>query len=135
MYRVIIAAGVAAVILVATGCGGGGEEQATAQVSKAEFMKQAEQLCSKLQKKMQAAFLGADPNGDRWERLSSLLSREAEELNAIEGPEAVEAKVEPLTTNIEIVADVVSQKGEKGMRDPHIARFKQEAADLKLKEC
>lgn len=131
MYRLII--GVVAAALLAAGCGSGGDE-ATAQVSEAQFMKQAKTICAKTQKEITAGLKDvASGKADLFELTSSKLEQEAEKLEAITGPEDVEAKVEPLIENIRQVSELLAK--EQDLEDPRIAAYKEEAKKLGLTEC
>lgn len=136
MSRLIIAGiGVLAAGLLAAGCGGGGGDEATAQVSKAEFYKEARNVCAKTQPKFVVAFHNSSGLADFSKRAASLLKQEATGLDALAGPAEVEAKLEPLIENMSKVSAVVAHGGKKGLEDPGIAAYKQEAKELGLGAC
>lgn len=137
MYRLIIAGlGVAAAALLALGCGGGGGDQATAQVSAAQFMKQANAVCAKTQEELNNALKEtASGKGDLFKQSSALLKQEAEELEAIEGPKAVEARVEPLIANISKASALIAHERQRGLESSMVAAYKREAQELTLKDC
>jgi fructose-1-phosphate kinase PfkB-like protein len=137
VYKLIIAGiGALAVALLALGCGGGGSDEATAQVSKAEFYKQASRICGKTQKKLLARFQASGKDLSAvYEEAAPLLRQEAEELESLAGPEQVEAKVKPMVANLMKASRLVSQEGKGAVNDPTIETYKQEAAELHLDEC
>jgi len=134
---IIVGMGLAAAAILMAGCGGDGADDATAQVSKSQFMTQARDICEVTQKKMAPLLLSkkARQNPDRFKEAASLLKREAEELEAIEGPKQVEADVEPLIANIVEAGHIISTQGEEGVQDPRIAAYKREARRLHLTFC
>ena len=136
MYKLIIAGlGVLAAALLAMGCGGGGSDEATAQVSKAEFYKQARAICGKAQRKLQAEYQALGSIEALYTKAAPLMEQEAEELEAITGPEKVEDKIKPMIANLRRASEVISQQGEKAVNDPTIATYKDEAAALNLSKC
>ncbi|MGN6258285.1 MAG: hypothetical protein ACTHN3_11135 [Solirubrobacterales bacterium] len=141
MYRLIIAGiGVLAVALLAAGCGGGGSDEATAQVSKAEFFKQARTICAKTQKELQAeiAVSGNEAQASSskiYGKAAQLLEQEVEELEALSGSEQVEKKVEPLIENVSKASRLIAQNGQDALTDPSIIAYKKEARALHLEDC
>lgn len=138
MYKLIIAGtGVIAIALLAIGCGSGGESEATAQVSEAQFMEQAKTICAKTHKEVAAAFVGQGASGteDRIEQISLLLKQEAEDLDAMTSSKQVEAKFDPLIESVSQASGVLAQKGKDGLNDPRIAAYKQVAKTLHLANC
>jgi hypothetical protein len=141
VYRLIIAGiGVLAVALLATGCGGGGSDEATAQVSKAQFFKQARAICAKTQRKVEAQLLAAEKISSEnysplYHKVGQLRENEAEELDAISGPEEVEEKVNPFIAEILKVGQLLVREGQAAANDPSIEDYRQEAAALHLSSC
>jgi hypothetical protein len=136
VYRLIIAGiGVLAVALLATACGGGGSDEATAQVSKAQFYKQAEAICAKVQKKLQVELAASKNVSKVFSKAAPLLKREAEELEALSGPEAVEEEVKPLIVNVSKASQLVAKEGVAAADAPSIQAYKKEASSLHLSEC
>lgn len=136
MSRLIIAGiGVLTVALLATGCGGGGGDEATAQVSKAQFYKQAEAICAKTQKKFQAELAASKNLSAVYSKAPALLEYEAEKLEAIAGPEAVEEKLKPLVANVLKASRLIAQEGQAAANAPSIQAYKKEAAALNLSAC
>jgi hypothetical protein len=138
VYKLIIAGiGVLAVALLAMGCGGGGSDEATAQVTKAEFYNQARAICAQTQKKVSAAFRAkASKNlSAAYHELAELRGREAEELESITGSKAVEEEVKPLIQSISEASDLVAREGEAAANDPSLQTYSRETAALHLTEC
>jgi hypothetical protein len=136
VYKLIIAGvGVLAVVLLAMGCGGGGSDEATAQVNKAEFYKQARSICAKTLKEIVAVSEAAKTNAASYRKMPPLLEHEAEELEALSGPEAVEAKVDPLIANVMKASQLVEQEGEAAATGPTVEAYKEEAFRLHLGTC
>lgn len=137
MYRLImVGVAAAAVALLALGCGSSNSDEATAaQVSKAQFLKQAEKLCDRTQEDMQKAILRGSSDAANISTMASLLTSEAEELDDLSGPEEIEVKIETLTATISEVVGILEREGENGFENPRIAAYKSEAKNLGLEEC
>ena len=136
MYKLIIAGiGVLAAALLAAGCGGGGSDEATAQVTKAEFYKQARAICAKTQGKLLAE-LKASKNPDAvYTKLAQLREKEAKELESLSGSEAVEEEVKPFVATILKASNLVAREGQEAGDDPSFRAYKQESIDLSLTKC
>ena len=110
MYRRIIGVAVALAVtgFLAVGCGGGGEDEATASVTKAQFVKSTDAVCEKNHKQREAEFAALDKQleseGQEPEssagietRLTDVvipsMERQLEELEAVDVPEDSEAKM------------------------------------------
>jgi hypothetical protein len=139
VYRLIITGiGVLVAALLAMGCGSGGSDGATAQVSKAEFFKQARAICEKTQKKLVAELAASNNNSNTTavpSRIAQLREKEAEELEALTGSEAVEGEVKPFIATIVKVSHLVAQEGQATTDDPSIQAYNQEADALGLRHC
>ncbi|HET7418303.1 MAG TPA: hypothetical protein VFJ61_11830 [Solirubrobacterales bacterium] len=136
MNRLITAAlGVLALALLVIGCGGGGSDEATAQVSKVQFYKEARAICADVQKKFRTELETSKDISVVYRKAGPLLEHEAEELEAIVGPEAVEEEVKPLIAKVVKASHRIAQDGEAAANDPSTQAYKQEAAELKLREC
>jgi hypothetical protein len=137
VHKLIIAGiGVLAVALLATGCGGGGSDEATAQVSKAEFYKQVRAICAKRQKKLHAVVEAS--SGDvsaAYNHAAPAIQREAEELDAISGPEAVEEKFKPFIAHILKVSQLIAREGQAAANAPSFRAYEKEAFALHLFRC
>lgn len=138
MYRLIgVGIGVGVAVILAVGCGGGGNDQATAQISEAQYMKQAKAICAKTHKELGAVFLGqgGTESGNPLDEMASLLRQEAEGLDALAGPEEVEARVDPLIANVSQASEILAQEGKNGLKDQRLATYKHEAKELHLPNC
>lgn len=136
MYRLIIAGiGVLAVALIAVGCGGGGGGETTAQLGKAQFYKQARAICADTQKKVHAELATSRNISAVSGKLAQLREKEAEELEAITGSEAVEEKVKPFIATISKASHLVAREGEAAANDPALEAYSREAIALHLTEC
>jgi hypothetical protein len=142
VYRLIIAGiGVLAVALLAIGCGGGGSDEATAQVSKAQFFKQARAICAKTQENIEAELRSASQNASSknfsalYKKVGQLRENEAEELDAISGSKKVEEKVGPLITKVLRIGHLLAREGQAAATDPSIEKYRQEAIALHLIKC
>jgi len=138
MYKLIIlGAGIAAFAILAVGCGSSGSDQAAAQITEAQFLRQVDAICTKTHKEVGAAFFGRGTGaaGDPAEQISQLLKEEARELGALAGPEKVEAKIDPLTESISQASGVLAQGGKAALEDPQVAEYKKEAQVLHLPDC
>lgn len=97
----LVTAIVAAIALTAAGCGGG-DSTTTASTSKAEFIKQADAICSKAGKQTQAEFVnfttrnglakGKEPTAKQYSEIATTilvpaLKQQVEEFSALEPPE------------------------------------------------
>jgi hypothetical protein len=134
--RLIIAGiGVLAVALLATGCGGGGSAEATAQVSKAQFFKQARAICAKAQKKLQAQLAASKDVTTQADEIAHLRKVEAEELADLTGSETVEQEVKPFITALFKVSEMLAQEGRIQSDDPSLRTYAREAATLDLTGC
>jgi hypothetical protein len=95
---------VAAIAWIAAGCGGGGTTTTTTtdSLSKAEFIKQADAICSKAGKQTQAEFVafaersgigkGKEPNPSQYSEIATTilapaLKQQVKEIGALEPPE------------------------------------------------
>lgn len=140
MHKLIIAGvGVLAVSLFAIGCGGGGNDEATAQVSRGEFYNQARTVCAGAQKELQKLAVTVKEAGESpshfYSKVGPLLKGEAEELESIAGPRQTEEKVEPLIENILKASRLVAKLGEAAVGTPSVETYKNEARALHLVDC
>jgi len=98
-------------------------------------MREAKTVCAKTQPKFVVAFHKSEGLADFSQRAASLLKQEAEGLDALAGPDDVEAKLKPLIANMSKVSVTVSREGKRGLEDPSVAAYKQEAKELGLGAC
>jgi hypothetical protein len=150
MYRLSITAlGVAALAVIVLGCGSSGSgtnASATSapsgvEVTKAQFIKQAEAICVKNAKERTAAIAAwekqapADGAASVEEALIKIvapaLTEEAEALKALEPPAGEQANVAKMIENLSKGSSAV----EKGSPGPEVAQFAQEAAAFGMKAC
>jgi hypothetical protein len=148
MYRFsFITFGVAVLVVFSLGCGSSGSgtnasatnSSSGGEVTKAQFIKQAEAICAKNAKERKAAIAA-------WEKESSgpasieeglieiiapALTEEAAALRALDPPAGGQATV---TEMIENLAGS-SKKVEEGSTGPAIAKFLREAAAYGMKTC
>ena len=141
MHRLIIAGiGVAASALIIFGCGSGSDE-ATAQITKAQFVKQAETICSKAREKRAAVSNQegepqAGNDSKPFDRvLASSMAREAEELKALATHAEDEADVARLAGTLSKLSTRVEETGLAGLQTAAFPQVQQEAAALGLKGC
>jgi len=133
--RLIIAGiGVLAVALLATGCGGGGGDEATAQVSKAQFFKQARAICARTEKRFQAEE-ASESLATIYRHDALHLKREAEELESISGSEQVEEEIKPFIGKVFVASRVITQIGPRALTDPRVQAYKKEAYKLHFEGC
>jgi hypothetical protein len=117
MYKAIIAIGIAAATCLVAGCGSSGDGTATAAVTKAQFIKQAEAICSKAQDRAKNA-------GAEWEKangkpldldtalrqvIGPALEREAKELQSLTAPEGDEVRVDRMFGNLSKAAAAITE--------------------------
>lgn len=148
MYRLITAIGMAAVGLLVLGCGGGGEETATAAATKAQFIKQADAVCSKVKKEREAAIAtykkeypggaeAAEENLDEGLKkvIAPSMRKEVEQLEALTVPAGDDEAVAKMIGNLARGSRVLAKQGAEGLAKSGIPDFEQEAAAYGLKVC
>jgi hypothetical protein len=146
VYRLLIAMGMAATVFLAVGCGGSDSE--TSSLTKAQFIKQADQICADVAKKRQAAvnaFEADMPQGVKAsaayldqnlkEVVAPSLRREAERLEALPVPEGDEAKVQSIVDRLLKASTALEKGGAEGIAKAGFPEFEQEAAAYGLKIC
>jgi hypothetical protein len=126
----------AAAATFALGCGsGGGEDTTVVQLNKAQFVKQAEPICAKLNNERTKAFAAAVKAGNEKTVLAKVIGpsfeREAEELEELGPPDAAK----PMIGKIVKASEVLAEEGVKGAEDPAITAYKEEAYDMGLRTC
>jgi hypothetical protein len=133
---IITSLAAAAALIFALGCGsGGGEDTAVVQLNKAQFVKQAEPICAKLNEERSKAF-GAAVNAGNEETvfaevIGPSLEREAEELEELGPPDGAK----PMIVKIVKASEVLAEEGVKGAGHPAITAYKEEASDMGLRTC
>jgi hypothetical protein len=134
--RLIITGLAAAAAIFALGCGsGGGEDTTVVQLNEAQFVKQAESICAKLNEERSKAFGAAVKAGNEEtvfaEVIGPSLQQEAEELEELGPPDAAK----PMIVKIVKASEVLAEEGVKGAADPAITAYKEEASDMGLRTC
>jgi Holliday junction resolvasome RuvABC DNA-binding subunit len=143
-----MAVAVVALAALGGGCGGGGE--AASSLTKAEFIKQANQICAERRKKWEGALASystevnknnANIDAKRQERLAEVALRESilpaleEELEALEGlgyPKKGEQQVEKMLGSLSRGVEKIERQGAKGV-GPGLQGFEVEAQEFGLK--
>lgn len=146
MYRVLIAIGMAAAVFAAFGCGSSDSD--TSSLTKAEFIKRADQICAKSAKQRSAEVNEYEADMPKGVKASAAhldkglktvvgpaLHREVEELEALPTPEGDEAKVDAILARLEKAGTVLEKQGSEGIVAAGFVDFEQEAAAYGLKVC
>lgn len=140
MYKLIMTLGVVAAVGFALGCGGGEDEATSASLTKAQFMKQANEICAKSKKEREAEIAawekarGTAGQGEpdiAKEVLASSLRREAEELEALKPP----AGASQLIGRLARASEILAKKGGEAISSSGVEQFEAEAAAYGLKSC
>jgi hypothetical protein len=144
--RVSLAALLGVLVLLAAGCGGGGEES----LSKAEFQSQANAICAKYQKQLEA--LGTpsslDEIPDLVAQALAILNKEIDEIAALNPPEELQSDFDKMiaaSNKTKAAADDLSAAAKSGdqaavqkaLEDGNAASKEadQLATELGLSEC
>jgi hypothetical protein len=145
MYRLIVAVGIAAIATGALGCGSSGEETASASVTKAQFIKAADQVCTKVKDERHDAFVawqketgaqGAEAFEEAVKQIAGpSMSQEAEELEGLSVPQGSEQKVARMIENLAVGSEGVEKEGYLALGHSPVGRFKYEAAAFGFKVC
>jgi hypothetical protein len=137
VYRLITTGIGMVVIVLVLGCGASGDEAATAQVTKAEFIKQAKKVCDTIQRERRREVLaweknppGGNADGFK-ELIAPSLKKEAEELEAIGGPE----QFEPMIKAIAKAGAEIAQQGPRGLDSPSMEAYKADANKFHILRC
>jgi hypothetical protein len=147
MYRLsLIALAVAAIAVFSLGCGSSGTgtnasatDAATGgEITKAQFVKQAEAICAKNAKEREAALAAWEKGAGASNTLQALteivapaLTEEAEALRQLETPDGQQAKVAKMILNLSQGSKAI----EEGTPGPEISKFQSEAATYGMKVC
>lgn len=154
MYRLIMVIGVVAATCFALGCGSSSSEgtsaseTASAPLTKAQFIKQADAICKKVSRERSAAFVSwqeklppgaaeTEAQSDKGikEVIVPSIQRELEELKGLAPPEKDKAKISRIFEALSNVNKSFEEQGVKGIASREISRFEQEAGDYGLKIC
>ena len=147
MYRLISTVSLMLAACLVMGCGGS-NNGTTAASSKAEYIKQAEAICTKVNREAEAAaaawkrsFPGGaaeaetHPNDGLRKVLIPALEREAEELEALQPPASDEATVTAFVEDLAKASKALKENGFKALPSSGAIDFKREAAAYGLKSC
>lgn len=143
MHKPIIAIGILVAACLAASCGDSGEGTATAAVTKAEFVEQAEAICSKAQEEGgNSRITWEKANGEElgFERTVKLiigpaLVQEAKELRALTAPAKDQAKVTQMIDNLSKAAAGFTAEGSKAKAASSFETFESEAKAYALEGC
>lgn len=148
MYRLIAAIGiVAAVALLALGCGSASDGGETVEaLTKAQFIKQADEACAEVAKKREAAarsWRKEHPGSLATEELNEAfkeviapsVKEQVEALQALAAPEADSAEVARMVDNLLKVSRDLEEEGVEGMGQPEVSQYEDEARTYGLKVC
>jgi hypothetical protein len=143
MYKAIIAIGIVVAACLVAGCGSSDDGTATAAVTKAEFVEQAEAICNKAQEEGGKSRIAWEKtNGEElgFERsikfiLGPALKQEAEELQALKVPAEDKAKVAKMIDNLSKGANSFTAEGSKAKATSNFETFQSEAKAYGLEAC
>jgi len=146
MYRLIMATGAVAAICFVVGCGSSGEEAASTPLTKAQFIKRADEICETVRKQRFAALaklergsatkVAAGANEAAEEVVAPSLAHEAQELIELEAPSSEKAKLANLTSKLAEMSEAFAREG-SGVQAATalLPRYEREAAALDLDKC
>jgi len=144
MYKAIIAIGVATAACLVAGCGGsGGGETAATGMTKAQFIKKAEAICSKTQEEGREARIALEKaKGEELELdvavrriVGPTLKKEAEELRSLTAPAGEKEKLTRMIDNLSESAAAFAAKGSKTTSTPNFEAFRREIEAYGLEAC
>lgn len=144
--RTIVGIGVAvAACLGGLGCGGGGDSH---PLTKAEFIKQADAICVKVNKentrdvaawKKQHSISAKDGEAAVDEILENVvvrsIRRQVKQLEALSPPTEDEEKIAKMIGHLSQAAESLAEKGFEGLGGSGFAPFQQEAVEYGLEDC
>jgi hypothetical protein len=147
MYRFLSTASLIIAACVFASCGGS-DSGTTPASPKAKYVKQAEAICTKINREAKKAaaawkksFAGGvaeaeeHPNDGLRKVLIPALEREAEQLEALEPPTADEAMVTAFVDDLAQASKALKEDGFKALPGSGAIDFKREAAAYGLKSC
>jgi len=153
MYRVIVGIGILAAICFVVGCGSSGGDPTSASetvstLSKAQFLKQAEAICTKFGDEWKTTLLSVakevsgSPKQKEMQgkeavaqKVAPLLQEEVEELKALTPPARDEVIVTRMLENFAKASQVASSGDLRKTEESGFQRFATEAAAYGLKGC
>jgi hypothetical protein len=128
------------------GCGSGEDKATSSSLTKAQFIKQADEACAKVVKERKAAVeswqkehpgqLDADGLSDAFrEVIVPSIQEQVEAFQSLAAPEADRAEVARMVDNLTEANRGFEKEGAEGMRQPEVSRFEDEARKYGLKIC
>jgi hypothetical protein len=148
MYRLIMTLGLIAAVGAGWGCGGSDGEATSEPLTKAEFIKQANALCLKInreeladaaawKKSYPGGVAEAEAHADDALRtvIVPYMRRKAEELGALEPPAEDRAKIDRMVRNLSRASETLDDEGLEALTQSGALEFRQEATAYGLKSC
>lgn len=149
MHRLLISAlGIAMMACLAVGCGSSGGDAGSVSATKAQYIEQAEAVCTKINREAKAAaaawkkeFPGGaaeaekHPNDGLRKVLIPALEREADQLEDLAPPPGDEAVVTGFVEDLARSSKALREHGFKALPSSGAIDFKREAAAYGLKSC
>ncbi len=147
MYRLIMVIGVVAAVCMAAGCGSSGDEATSAPLTKAQFIKQADAICTKATQEREAA-------ADAWRKelpggpaeaeskledgfrevIAPALKGQAEQLETLMAPEKDRAEVAHMVSTLSHASQMMEEEPKKALQSS-VPQFEREAKAYGLKTC
>lgn len=142
MHKAIVVIGIAAAACLVAGCGNG-DGTATAAVTKAQFLEQAEAICNEAREEAQNAAAAWEKAKNKKLDLDTAfrqvigpaLKQEAEELQSLAAPEGDEARLARMFEDLSEVATAATGGSNSGSASSAARAFQQEAAAYGLEAC
>jgi hypothetical protein len=143
MYRLMMIMGAVAAICFATGCGSSGDEEATAApLTKAQFIKRADQICETARKQRAAALakLSKDSAAKESEAAQKViapsLALKARELRDLEVPQSERVRLVSLASELSTMSRAFAEGGSSVKTAIAVLpRYERDAIALDLKKC
>ncbi|HXR60582.1 MAG TPA: hypothetical protein VN732_04570 [Solirubrobacterales bacterium] len=147
MHRLLTASiTITAVALFAPGCGSSMEDGTVPTLTKAEFVKQAEEVCTEATKERRAAAAAwqkehpgnlnqDDLDAAFREVIGPSIAEQVKALEAIPAPRADKAMVVGMVENLAKTAEDIVEKGTAGAQGQAISTYLREAEKYGLRDC
>jgi len=146
MYKLISGIGIAVafIAVVGLGCGSSGEETASAEVTKAQFLKQANSVCDEAKKRRAAAVAdwttkqgseNVDVDAGLRNLVAPSLKKQAERLEGLTPPAEDEAAVAGLIAMLAKGSEVLEEEGQEGVQRSRLREFERKAIAFGLQSC
>ncbi len=137
--------GVVVLAAVLGGCGGGGS---SSSLTKAEYTKQANEICAKRKEEWKSAVakyekevvekkVSSDPEGQKevaevvlQETMLPALQGQLKALEELEAPEEIEKQAEKMLKNLSSGVEGVEKEGVEGLSGSGLSKFGKEAKEL-----